>query len=609
MKHVSRLWLRRFQFVLVALDVFVLGVYLYNRFTGGEAQTSHIGVDASSHALAADGIVWGINAWAVGLAVFHALYTACVMWWLDRYYTWTAHAIATLCSGGLLLVLANSDSSLHLGYHVLLMAFMFFATMTGTLTTGIILSGAFVSLIVSSLAPGHLEADPAEHAIEMILVSLSALVASTGWFVFSKRFVQNLDTKAVETLTGLVKQERNTVNLILESITDGVMIIDTNGSVQILNASSAKMLGWPREEAQNLPYDALLQPAAGTDAKPGATKEVTPKDIPAISQTLKTGEPHQQVGLMKTRDNRQIYIDISASPILREESGAKRAVGVIAVLRDVDKQKRDEQQRSEFISTASHEMRTPVAAIEGYLALALNNKVSTIDEKARSYIEKAHSSTQHLGKLFQDLLTSAKAEDNRLVSHPVVVEMSSFLEQVTDSLRFSAEKKGLLVDFTIGTSDPQDPNSLMQGKVIKPLYHVLGDPDRMREVLTNLFDNAVKYTESGKISIGLTGNSEVVQMFIRDTGPGIPAADIPHLFQKFYRVDNSATRTIGGTGLGLFICRKIVELYKGRVWVESQLGKGSTFYINLPRLSTQKAQELQKAEADQATNASPLDKS
>ena len=110
--------------------------------------------------------------------------------------------------------------------------------------------------------------------------------------------------------------------------------------------------------------------------------------------------------------------------------------------------------------------------------------------------------------------------------------------------------------------------------------------------MTNLYDNAVKYTPQGKVTIGLTGNDQVVQFYVKDTGAGIPREDIPHLFQKFYRVDNSATRTIGGTGLGLFICRKIVELYNGRIWVESDSGKGSTFYINLPRLSTQKAQEM-----------------
>ena len=268
-------------------------------------------------------------------------------------------------------------------------------------------------------------------------------------------------------------------------------------------------------------------------------------------------------------------------------------VGAVAVLRDISAARAEERRRADFISTASHEMRTPVAAIEGYLALALNDKVSQIDTKARDYLKKAHDSTQHLGKLFQDLLTSAKAEDGRLVSHPVVVEMGSYIEQLADSLRFAAEKKGLLVDFVIGADNSATGTDTPQQKVIKPLYYTHVDPDRMREVITNLFDNAVKYTESGKISLGLTGNNEVVQLYVRDTGIGIPAEDIPHMFQKFYRVDNSATRTIGGTGLGLFISRKIVELYNGRIWVESKLGEGSTFFINLPRLDSQKASQLQ----------------
>ena len=109
---------------------------------------------------------------------------------------------------------------------------------------------------------------------------------------------------------------------------------------------------------------------------------------------------------------------------------------------------------------------------------------------------------------------------------------------------------------------------------------------------------------SGNIEVKLTGDNNITQVQISDTGDGIPPEDIPHLFQKFYRVDNSTTRTVSGTGLGLFICRKIVELYNGRLWVESQVGKGSTFFINLPRLSVQRATELQKQEA---AKASPLD--
>jgi two-component system, OmpR family, sensor histidine kinase VicK len=243
-------------------------------------------------------------------------------------------------------------------------------------------------------------------------------------------------------------------------------------------------------------------------------------------------------------------------------------------------------------------MRTPVAAIEGYLALALNDKVSKIDDKAREYLNKAHSSTQHLGQLFQDLLTSAKAEDGRLTSHPKVIEMSEFTTQLAEDLKFVAEKKGLGMELVInakGGGEIIDTSSSL--KTIQPLYFCLIDPERVREVITNVFDNAVKYTPEGRVTIGLTGNDQVVQIKISDTGPGIPEEDVPHLFQKFYRVDNSATRAIGGTGLGLFICKKIIELYNGNIWAESKLGEGSTFYINLPRLSTSRAEQL-KNQAD-----------
>jgi signal transduction histidine kinase len=186
--------------------------------------------------------------------------------------------------------------------------------------------------------------------------------------------------------------------------------------------------------------------------------------------------------------------------------------------------------------------------------------------------------------------------------------MGTYLQQLSDELKFTAQNKKLDSEFVIGSShintDP-NPRDVAQQHLLKPLYYVLVDPERLREIVTNLFDNACKYTIEGKISIGLTGNSDVVQFYIRDTGTGIPKDDVLHLFQKFYRVDNSATRTIGGTGLGLFICRKIVELYHGRIWVESELGKGSTFFVNIPRLSPERASELLNIQnASAATPAS-----
>ncbi len=181
--------------------------------------------------------------------------------------------------------------------------------------------------------------------------------------------------------------------------------------------------------------------------------------------------------------------------------------------------------------------------------------------------------------------------------------MGAYLQEITDGMKFAAEKKNLLLDFLLGSDGGHLVSANQRERVVRPLYYVLIDPERMREVITNLFDNAVKYTESGKITIGLTGDDKIVQFRISDTGHGIAAEDIPHLFQKFYRVDNSDTRTIGGTGLGLFICKKIVELYDGRIWVESEVGKGSTFFINLQRLSTERANELMRGSA--APNGAP----
>lgn len=392
-------------------------------------------------------------------------------------------------------------------------------------------------------------------------------------------------------LPASLQDENQRFKVIIDNIEDGVLLIDDQGVIQLINPGGASLCGWTVEEATGVDAKAVLKLV--NDKGVEVSQDDNPLDRVFVSdQTVKASD----IFLM-TREKKQIPLRLVVSPLITGHD--KEVTAAVAVFSDITEEKAAEQQRADFISTASHEMRTPVAAIEGYLALALNDKVSTIDSRARGYIDKAHASTQHLGQLFQDLLTSAKAEDGRLTSHPVVIEMGDFLEQLTSDLRLVAEKKGLAMEFTAGNVHNVDATKEGSQRVVRPLYYALADPDRLREVITNLFDNAVKYTPEGKVTVGLTGNDQVVQCFVRDTGPGIPAADLPHLFQKFYRVDNSATRTVGGTGLGLFISRKIIELYNGRIWAESEMGKGSTFYINLPRLSPQRAKELQ------ATNVNP----
>lgn len=402
-----------------------------------------------------------------------------------------------------------------------------------------------------------------------------------GWAVkFS--FGKKSEDKA---LSGSFETEKLKSDIILSSIETGVVVIDKQGNVQMLNPAGARITGWPSEEAAGIPFASVFHLIN--------TKNVdyTQQEHPFHIALEKGQTVRDNQAILVPRAGPNIAVNITASPLYDAD---KQITGIVGMFDNVNAQRQEERQRAEFISTASHEMRTPVAAIEGYLALAMNDKVSNIDAKARGYLEKAHASTKHLGQLFQDLLTSAKAEDGRLSNHPVVVDMNEFLQKLSDDLKFAAEKKGLLTEYIVGAQQMSADTEAGSMKVVAPLYYVQIDPDRMSEVITNLFDNAVKYSDQGKISLGLTGNDQIVQLYIKDTGPGIAPTDVPHLFEKFYRVDNSSTRTVGGTGLGLFICRKIVELYSGRIWVESEVGKGSIFYINLPRLSSQQAEELKK---------------
>ncbi|HSX29183.1 MAG TPA: ATP-binding protein [Candidatus Saccharimonadales bacterium] len=449
------------------------------------------------------------------------------------------------------------------------------------MVTGSVFFAAVYVLFLANAPGGWLT----PHAIAML--AGSAVIAIISYFFWRSKFLDPANRQLTQ-LTGMLQSNQEQSAILIQSIADGVIVTDNEGKIGLINPAAAAMTEWGVTEATGLDVHLVAK------LKKEDNSELSLDENP-FTLVLETKKQLSQNYVLTGQHEKQQHISLVISPVAVPGGGIG---GAVAIMHDISSAKAAEQQRAEFISTASHEMRTPVAAIEGYLALALNEKVSTIDSRARGYLEKAHSSTKHLGQLFQDLLTSAKAEDGRLSNHPAVVEMGEFTEQLAEDLRFGAQKKGLASEFLVGTNGAIDATSDSEStpkKVIKPLYYVYVDPDRLREVITNLFDNAVKYTDNGKVSLGLTGNNEVVQLYIRDTGPGIPAEDIPHLFQKFYRVDNSATRTIGGTGLGLFICRKIIELYHGRIWVESTIGQGSSFFINLPRLDTTKAQMLQKS--------------
>ena len=433
----------------------------------------------------------------------------------------------------------------------------------------------------------------------LLLMVFGGLIASPVFQFLLWRNLQGLvfdglhRNNKINTLTNSVGESKSTAESLIDSINEGVVVIDKTSRITIFNPAAETLTEWSYKDAINIDVNLVVK-ILQENGKPFEEKD---NPFNSILQSQKKIDSTVQ---LISKSGKQFFISLVAAPIIVGGT----ITGVAFTLRDITAHRYAEQQKLDFISTASHEMRTPVAAIEGYLSLAMNDKISSIDSKAREYLTKAHSSTQQLGKLFQDLLNSSRAEDGRLVNHPEVIELGDYISKLAEGFQLAAEKKHLIVNFTLVSSkdNQKDP----QGKIITPLFYVNADPNRLLEVMTNLFDNAVKYTETGTITIGLGGTDTITSVFIRDTGVGIPAESIDHLFQKFYRVDNSAVRTIGGTGLGLYISKKIVELYGGRIWAESQVGKGTTFYINLPRLSQQQADILRTTITSDTTNVAPI---
>ena len=216
----------------------------------------------------------------------------------------------------------------------------------------------------------------------------------------------------------------------------------------------------------------------------------------------------------------------------------------------------------------------------------LNPATAQIDDKAREYIEKAQDSAKHLGRLFQDLLDVSKAEDGRIGNNPKVVDVTDFAADIVEGLRPKAEEKNLRLMFK-----PR-PDGEEHDRFMAPVFYANVDNDHLREVIANLTENAIKYTLKGDVIIDVTGNEKTVTISVQDSGLGIPAEDIPHLFQKFYRVDSTDTREIGGTGLGLYLCRRLSEIMNGHIKVKSVYKQGSTFSLEIPRIEHEEAIRL-----------------
>jgi two-component system, OmpR family, sensor histidine kinase VicK len=435
---------------------------------------------------------------------------------------------------------------------------------------GITLAYYLLALWAEGLSSPNLR----DHLVQLVITIIAGGLAE---WVHSRGRQAGAAATQLEQVAGQLSAEQIKADAIITSIGEGVMVIDANRRIQIFNKAAQQLSGWDESSAQNLDFNLVLQ------LKDSEDHPVDELNDP-FSQAWKIHDTVVRQDLvMTTRSGRKVQLNISISPVF---TAAGQASGAIALFRDISREKEVERQKDEFVSTASHEMRTPVAAIEGYISLAMNPNVASIDDRAKQYLDKAHQTISHLGELFRDLLSVTKAEEGQLNSKLEPVNLDKLVADAVADMQFAAGKKNLTLIYQIGGQT---------GKAISPLFYVAANPERLREVVMNLIENALKFTLEGGIKVGLEGNDKDVTVSVSDTGVGIATEDISHLFQKFYRIDNSATRTIGGTGLGLYLCRRVIEAFNGRIWVESKVNEGSTFHFTLPRLSQTEVTQMQAA--------------
>ena len=263
------------------------------------------------------------------------------------------------------------------------------------------------------------------------------------------------------------------------------------------------------------------------------------------------------------------WVEVTGTSI--ENINSQKAPWMLFVLHNITQQKKLEAVRKDFVANVSHELRTPLSVIKGYVETLVDGAEDIPASDRARFLKTIQRHTERLNSLLEDLLVLSRLESINPGLSREATNLNAFLENIMDDYRARPASKEHVLNFT---SDPT-------------IGFLQIDPLKLTQVLENLLDNALKYTPKGsqiELSAGLRGRNEVI-VCLRDNGQGIPEADLPHIFERFYRVDKGRSREKGGTGLGLSIAKHIVQLHAGRVWVESKQGQGTAFFFSLPLIT------------------------
>ena len=350
----------------------------------------------------------------------------------------------------------------------------------------------------------------------------------------------NYMARRLKSTVGEVQGERDKLSTLFLHMTDGVAAFTTDGRLIHMNPAAESLLGVRMED--NLGFDEMF-----------ADLDMPNSDETAMRSFL-TSET--------TRFGRVLSITLAPYGALDGEGG------VIAVIHDITEQRRLDDARREFVANVSHELRTPLTNIRSYTETLLDAAGDIPLDTEKQFLGVISSESERMARIVTDLLTLSKLDYGRMELRMTRFSLADMLHNVANAMKLTAEDSG----HALAVDTPDD------------LPKIVGDRERIEQVVVNILSNAVKYTPSGghiRLSAReLSGNR--VRITVEDDGVGIPAADVPRLFERFYRVDKARSRAAGGTGLGLAIAKEIVEQHEGKIALASEYGKGTTVTITLP---------------------------
>lgn len=344
-------------------------------------------------------------------------------------------------------------------------------------------------------------------------------------------------------------EERNLSSAILGSMVEGVAVVNGAERVVFANQGFAEILGLDVPPISGSP---LLEVVRQTEL------------IEAVRQVL--GGASRVQSEIATGTLRQHYFATTVAAVQAGDTS-----GAVVVLHDITELRKLERVRRDFVANVSHELRTPLTAVQGFAETLLAGAIDDPHNRRR-FLEIILEHSRRLARLTEDLLMLSKMDAERLELEFHRLNVSQLMESCVETSQHRANEKNLQVSVDVPSGLPE----------------VAGDRRRLAEVLQNLLDNAIQYTlDGGKIRLSAEARGGEVIVTVSDTGIGIPRADQPRIFERFYRVDVARSREAGGTGLGLSIAKHLVEAHKGRLWVESELGQGSKFHFSVPIFNSQ----------------------